>query len=173
MKSRSAHIGRRELGAMKRMNCLRLSLRLFFSATAVLGWCSIVGAAPAPATTIRVGYPQLNGGQVPLWNIAETNIDQKYGLDVKPVYIPGGVRLTQSAVSGAVDIAMTGGAAVNAMLSGADFIYVGMPVPTYAFSLYGRPEIKQVTDLRARFLASSPKERHPITRQLLFSGNSR
>lgn len=134
------------------MNCVRLSLRLFFSVSAVLGWCPIVGAAPAPATTIRVGYPQLNGGQMPLWNIAETKIDQKYGLDVKPIYIPGGVRLTQSAVSGAVDIAMTGGAAVNAMLSGADFIYVGMPVPTYAFSLYGRPEIKQVTDLRGKVL---------------------
>ena len=47
---------------------------------------------------------------------------------------------------------MTGGAAVNAMLSGADFIYVGMPVPTYAFSLYARPEIKEVTDLRGKIL---------------------
>ena len=80
------------------------------------------------ATTIRVGYPQLNGGQTPLWNIADSKIDQKYNLDIKPVYIPGGVRLTQSMLSGAVDIAMTGGAAVNAMLSGAEFIYVGMPV---------------------------------------------
>lgn len=94
--------------------------------------------AAATPTTIRVGYPQLNGGQTPLCNIAEHKLDQKYGLDIKPIYIPGGVRLTQSAISGAVDIAMTGGAAVNAMLSGADFIYVGMPVPTYAFSLYAR-----------------------------------
>jgi ABC-type nitrate/sulfonate/bicarbonate transport system substrate-binding protein len=109
-------------------------------------------AATSSPTTIRVGYPQLNGGQVPLWNIPENKLDQKYGLDIKPVYIPGGVRLTQSAVSGAVDIAMTGGAAVNAMLSGADFIYVGMPVPTYAFSLYGRPEIKEVADLRGKVL---------------------
>ena len=51
-------------------------------------------AATAP-TTIRVGYPQLNGGQTPLWNIPENKLDQKYGLDIKPVYIPGGVRLTQ------------------------------------------------------------------------------
>jgi len=49
---------------------------------------------------------------------------------------------------------MTGGAAINAMLSGAEFIYVyvGMPVPTYAFSLYVRPEIKDVTDLRGKTL---------------------
>jgi ABC-type nitrate/sulfonate/bicarbonate transport system substrate-binding protein len=48
---------------------------------------------------------------------------------------------------------MTGGAAINAMLSGAELIYVGMPVPTYAFSLYARPEIKDVPDLRGKVLA--------------------
>jgi ABC-type nitrate/sulfonate/bicarbonate transport system substrate-binding protein len=110
-------------------------------------------AAHLPAATvIRVGYPQLNGGQTPLWNIAESKIDQKNGLDIKPVYIPGGVRLTQSMLSRSVDIAMTGGAAVNAMLSGAEIVYVGMPVGTYAFSLYARPEIKDVTDLRGKVL---------------------
>jgi ABC-type nitrate/sulfonate/bicarbonate transport system substrate-binding protein len=113
--------------------------------------CPLHAASAAP-TTIRVGYPQLNGGQTPLWNIADGRIDQKYGLDIKPVYIPGGVRLTQSMLSGAVDIAMTGGAAVNAMLSGAELIYVGMPVATYAFSLYARAEIKDVTDLRGKVL---------------------
>ena len=109
-------------------------------------------AATATLTTIRVGYPQLNGGQTPLWNIADSRIDQKSALDIKPVYIPGGVRLTQSMLSGSVDIATTGGAAVNAMLSGAEFIYIGMPVATYAFSLYARPEIKDVTDLRGKVL---------------------
>ncbi|HMA82342.1 MAG TPA: ABC transporter substrate-binding protein [Candidatus Binatia bacterium] len=120
----------------------------------MLVFLSIFGAGqPLPAaTTVRVGYPQLNGGQTPLWNIPEYKLDQKYGFDVKPVYIPGGVRLTQAALSGAVDIAMTGGAAINAMLSGADLIYVGMPVPTYAFSLYARPEIKSVADLRGKVL---------------------
>ena len=107
----------------------------------------------AATLTIRVGYPQLNGGQTPLWNIPENKIDQKYGLDNKPVYIPGGVRLTQSVLSGSVDIALTGGAAINAMLSGAELIYVGMPVPTYAFSIYARPEIKDVPDLRGKVLA--------------------
>lgn len=131
-----------------------LSLTFFTSVFATFaffaGNASVYAAALA--TTIRVGYPQLNGGQTPLWNIPENKLDQKYGLDIKPVYIPGGVRLTQSALSGSVDVAMTGGAAVNAMLSGAEFIYVGMPVPTYAFSLYARPEIKDVTDLRGKIL---------------------
>jgi len=33
-----------------------------------------LNAAAAP-TTIRVGYPQLNGGQTPLWNIADSKLD--------------------------------------------------------------------------------------------------
>jgi ABC-type nitrate/sulfonate/bicarbonate transport system substrate-binding protein len=128
----------------------RSSIGIFFALFAYfVAIHSLDAAAP---TTIRVGYPQLNGGQTPLWNIADSKIDQKYGLDIKPVYIPGGVRLTQSMLSGSVDIAMTGGAAVNAMLSGAEFLYVGMPVATYAFSLYARPEIKDVTDLRGKVL---------------------
>jgi ABC-type nitrate/sulfonate/bicarbonate transport system substrate-binding protein len=127
-------------------------LTLTFATFALFAVNRPLHAASAAPTTIRVGYPQLNGGQTPLWNIADSRIDQKYGLDIKPVYIPGGVRLTQSMLSGAVDIAMTGGAAVNAMLSGAELIYVGMPVATYAFSLYARPEIKDVTDLRGKVL---------------------
>jgi len=119
----------------------------------VLIICLTAGSANAAApSTIRVGYPQLNGGQIPLWNIPEQRLARQYGLDIKHVYIPGGVSLTQSALSGSVDIALTGGAAINAMLSGAELIYVGMPVPTYAFSLYARPEIKDVTDLRGKTL---------------------
>jgi ABC-type nitrate/sulfonate/bicarbonate transport system substrate-binding protein len=142
------------------MSQINLTMRLRCSSSiililAYLGLFTVthpLHAATAALTTIRVGYPQLNGGQTPLWNIADSKIDQKSGLDIKPVYIPGGVRLTQSMLSGSVDIAMTGGAAVNAMLSGAEFIYVGMPVATYAFSLYARPEIKDVTDLRGKVL---------------------
>jgi len=111
-----------------------------------------MNGANGATLTIRVGYPQLNGGQTPLWVIPEAKIDRQYGADVRPVYIPGGVRLTQTIVSGEVDIALTGGAAVNAMLSGADLIYVGVCVPTYAFSLYVKPDIKEVTDLRGKVL---------------------
>jgi NitT/TauT family transport system substrate-binding protein len=111
-----------------------------------------VTSGDAVELAIRAGYPQLNGGMTPLWVISEAKIDRQYGVDLKPIYIPGGARLTQTIVSGDVDIAITGGAAVNAMLSGAEIIYVGMPVPTYAFSLYARPDIKEVPDLRGKIL---------------------
>lgn len=112
----------------------------------------MVNTAEVTAVTVRVGYPQLNGGQTPLWVISEAKIDRQYGFDLHPVYIPGGARLTQTIISGDVDIALTGGAAVNAMLSGAEIIYIGMPVPTYAFSLYAKSDIKEVPDLRGKIL---------------------
>src|SRR4051812_45287732 len=114
----------------------------------------LLGAAPAFAATVSIsaGYPQLNGGQTPLWLMPDTGIDRRYGVEVKPVLIPGGSRLTQTVVSGDIDVALTGGAAVNAMLSGAELIYIGMPVPTFAFSLYARPDIKTVEDLRGKVL---------------------
>ena len=112
----------------------------------------LMNSPNAAAVTIRAGYPQLNGGQTPLWLIPDTGIGRQYGVDLHPVYIAGGARLTQAVVSGDIDLAMTGGAAVNAMLSGAELIYVGMPVPTFAFSLYVRSDIKEVPDLRGKVL---------------------
>ena len=120
--------------------------------TLTLVLLGVVDSAGAAAVTIRVGYPQLNGATTPLWVISEAKIDRQYGLDLKPVYVPGGARTTQTIVSGDLDIAHLGGAVINAMLSGAEIIYVGIPVPTYAFSLYARPDIKEVPDLRGKVL---------------------
>src|SRR3972149_5414750 len=123
---------------------------IIFTLTLVL--LGVVDFAAAAAVTIRVGYPLLNGATTPLWVISEAKIDRQYGLDLKPVYVPGGARTTQTIVSGDLDIAHLGGAVINAMLSGAEIIYVGIPVPTYAFSLYARPDIKEVPDLRGKVL---------------------
>ena len=111
------------------------------AAAVVVAFAAALGSAYAATVSISVGYPQLNGGQTPLWLISDNGIDRQYGVDIRPVLIPGGARLTQTVVSGDIDVALTGGAAVNAMLSGAELIYVGMPVPTFAFSLYVRPDI--------------------------------
>jgi NitT/TauT family transport system substrate-binding protein len=112
----------------------------------------LTGAANAANVAIRAGFPQLNGAQAPLWTIPEAKLDRQYGLDLKLIYIPGGARLTQTIISGDVDVALTGGALINAILSGADLVYVGVAVPTYAFSLYARSDIKEISDLRGKVL---------------------
>lgn len=112
---------------------------------------SLISPLPSAAlTTIKVGYPQLSGGSMPLWVIAENKLDQRYSVDIKPIYIAGGATLTHSLIAGDVDIALTGGAVVGAVLGGADLTYVGIGLSTYAFTVYARPEIKDVNDLRGK-----------------------
>ena len=102
------------------------------------------------AAPITVGYPQLSGGSMPLWVIAENHLDQRYGVDVKPIYIAGGAILTHSLIAGDVTIALTGGAVVGAILGGADLTYIGIGLSTYGFTVYGKPEIKDINDLRGK-----------------------
>ena len=78
-----------------------------FAFTLVL--LSLVKPSESAGLTIKVGYPQLSGGSMPLWVITEVKLDQRYGLDLKTIYIAGGARLTQSLIAGDVDIALTGG----------------------------------------------------------------
>jgi ABC-type nitrate/sulfonate/bicarbonate transport system substrate-binding protein len=86
------------------------------------------------------------------WVIPEAKLDQRYGLNVQVIWISGVARLAQALVSGDIDMSTSGGAAVNAILSGAELVYVAIGVPTYAFSLYARPEIKDISDLRGKLL---------------------
>jgi ABC-type nitrate/sulfonate/bicarbonate transport system substrate-binding protein len=129
----------------------------------VVGWLTIATllpqktvAAVAPAT-IRVGYPQPSGAMLPLWVITEARLDQKYGFTLQNIYISGGARLTQTVVSADIDMAATGGAVINAVLSGAELVYIASGVPTYGFSLYARADVKDVPSLKGKVVGLMTK----------------
>jgi ABC-type nitrate/sulfonate/bicarbonate transport system substrate-binding protein len=111
----------------------------------------------AAAGIIRIGYPQPSGAMLPIWVMAETKLDQKYGVDLQNIYIAGGARLTQTLVSGDIELAATGGAVVNAVLSGAELVYVAASVPTYGFSLYARSDVKDVPSLKGKVVGLMTK----------------
>lgn len=111
----------------------------------------------AAMPTIRIGYPQPSGAQLPVWVIADAGTDKRYGVDVQVIYISGGARLTQTIVAGDVDMGVTGGAVVNGILSGAELVYIAIGVPTYGFSVYARPEIKDISELRGKVLGVMTK----------------
>ena len=119
------------------------------SALALL-FLSLVNPPNSAALTITVGYPQLSGGSMPLWVIAKNRLDQRYGVDVKPIYIAGGAILTHSLIAGDVDIALTSGAVVGAILGGADLTYLSIRLSTYAFTVYAKPDAKDINDLRGK-----------------------
>jgi ABC-type nitrate/sulfonate/bicarbonate transport system substrate-binding protein len=114
---------------------IRFTVLTIFFVAALVGAGQSVNAAPV---TIKAGYPQPSGAQLPVWVIAEAGTDRKYGVELQVIYISGGARLTQTVVAGDIDMAMTGGAVVNGILSGAELVYVAIGVPTYGFSVYAR-----------------------------------
>src|SRR4030095_11673334 len=85
-----------------------------------LALSAIAKSPDVAALPIKVGYPQLSGGSMPLWVINEAKLDRRYGVDINSIYVPGGARLTQSLIAGAVDIALTGGGVCTDDWSGAD-----------------------------------------------------
>ena len=144
---------------MSKMLPRRMKGFLFANCLVLTIFVSAYGAAHAAAAPfrVRVGFPQPSGAQLPLWIMSEGRFDQKYGFDLQNIYISGGARLTQTLVSGDIDMAATGGAVINAILSGADLIYIAMMVPTYGFSLYARPEVKDVTSLKGKVVGVMTK----------------
>lgn len=112
----------------------------------------------APAqNVVRMGYPQPSGAMLPIWLMSDARIDQKYGVELQNIYISGGARLTQTLVAGDVDMGTTGGAVVNAILSGADVVVIAVSVPTYGFSLYARPDIKEISSLKGKVVGVMTK----------------
>ena len=125
------------------------------SALLMTSFASVIFAAST--NSIRIGYPQPSGAMLPIWVMAETKLDQKYGVDLQNIYISGGARLTQTLVSGDIELAATGGAVINAVLSGADLTYVAASVPTYGFSLYVRNDVKDVPSLKGKVVGLMTK----------------
>jgi NitT/TauT family transport system substrate-binding protein len=103
------------------------------------------------ADRMRIGYSSISGAYVGIWVAHDAGFFAKEGLDDQIVLIPNGTQLAQVTVAGEVDIASLGGAAaLAAAFSGADFKIVGANVNKLVFSMYARPEVKRVEDLKGK-----------------------
>jgi NitT/TauT family transport system substrate-binding protein len=135
------------------------SLTLAFAGLLALVWfgdATIVDSFAANAT-VRVGYPQPSGAMLPLWLVSDAKLDQKYGVPVQNIFISGAARMNQSMVAGDIDLASIGGAVVNTVLAGSDLVAIAVGVPTYGFSLYGRPEVKDIAGLQGKVVGIMSK----------------
>ena len=136
---------------MKLSSCLKLLLA---------GIALIIGAETklySASATIRVGYPQPSGAMLPLWLVAEAKLDQKYGVPVQNIFISGAARMNQAMVAGDIDLASIGGAVVNTVLGGGDLVAIAVGVPTYGFSFYARPEVKDIASLQGKVIGIMSK----------------
>lgn len=111
----------------------------------------------AATSTLRVGYPQPSGAMLPLWLVTEAKLDQKYGLPVQNIFISGAGRMTQSMVAGDIELASIGGAVVNTALGGGDVVAIAVGIPTYGFSFYAKPEVKDIASLSGKVIGIMSK----------------
>jgi NitT/TauT family transport system substrate-binding protein len=111
----------------------------------------------AASVPTRVGYPQPSGAMLPLWLVSEAKLDQKYGVPVQNIFISGAARMNQSMIAGDIDLASIGGAVVNTVLAGGDLVAIAVGVPTYGFSLYARPDVKDIASLQGKVVGIMSK----------------
>jgi NitT/TauT family transport system substrate-binding protein len=114
-------------------------------------WLTATSAWSQARTKLNVVYPAISGINAPLWYAVETNLFEKYGLQVELVYIPTALQVTRVVLTGDSPLAFSGGApVVSAVLGGADLVFIGGVANVPAFYMMALPEIKSVAELRGK-----------------------
>lgn len=105
------------------------------------------------AERIRIGYSSISGSYIGLWVAHDAGLFRKEGLEDQIILIPSGSQLAQVTVAGEVEIgSFNGSSAMAAALQGADIKIIGNTVNKMIFSMYARPEIKTIGDLKGKRL---------------------
>ena len=126
----------------------------------------------AAAERLRIGYSSISGAYIGIWVAHDAGFFAKEGLDNQVILIPNGTQLAQVTVAGEVDIAALGGAAaIAAGFSGADFKVIGATVNKLIFSMFARPDIKRVEELKGKKSASPVSAPAPTSRPVTLSSS--
>ncbi|HEY3305251.1 MAG TPA: ABC transporter substrate-binding protein [Candidatus Binatia bacterium] len=124
------------------MKRLMLITALPFVLIASLAWS---------ADRIRIGYSSISGSYIGLWVAHDAGQFAKEGLEDQLILIPSGSQLAQVIVSGEIEIgSLNGSSAMAAALQGADIKIIGNNTNKMIFSIYARPEIKNVEGLKGK-----------------------
>jgi ABC-type nitrate/sulfonate/bicarbonate transport system substrate-binding protein len=111
---------------------------------------SSVHAAEMPF--VRANYAAFSGAFAPLWIAADRNLFAKYGLNVDLRYIAPATA-TQALISRNLDIINPGGEIVEAGLNGEPVVYIAGILNRAVMSIYAKPEIRSLADLKGKVLA--------------------
>lgn len=121
--------------------------RALLALVVVLLWAN----QPYAADRVRIGYSSISGAYTPIWVAHEAGYFSKEGLQDDIILIPSGTQLAQVTVAGEIDIgSLNGSSAIAAALQGADLKIIGNSGNKMIFSLYVRPEIKNVEALKGK-----------------------
>lgn len=119
-------------------------------------WCSQSGAQEKKLERIRIGGGSVGAPQLTMWFAKEANLYEKHGLAVEAISIPGSSMALQAMLSGELPIIQLGGAAsMQANLAGADTVIVATILTKFLFSIFSRPEITRIADLKGKLFGAT------------------
>jgi ABC-type nitrate/sulfonate/bicarbonate transport system substrate-binding protein len=108
----------------------------------------------AQARKIRLAFSALAYANPPFWIAHDLKLFEKYGLESEIVYV-GGARPIQAMLGGSIDVSQVGGAAaVSAAAQGAEVAILGTVFNRLTFAVHVTPQIKQISDLKGKTLAT-------------------
>jgi NitT/TauT family transport system substrate-binding protein len=103
--------------------------------------------------TILAGHGTLSASILPLWVGADAKLFDKYGLQVRPIYLPRAAG-RPALLSGDIDVYFSAGPPLVQMrLGGADVVVTSCVVHKLTSKIMVIPAIQKVADLRGKVLA--------------------
>jgi NitT/TauT family transport system substrate-binding protein len=121
-----------------------------------MAWFSQASAQGKKLEKIRVGGGSVGAPQMTMWYAKEANLYEKHGLAVEAIHIPGSSMALQAMLSGEVPIIQLGGAAsMQANLAGADTVIVATVLKKFLFSIFSRPDITRIADLKGKLFGAT------------------
>jgi NitT/TauT family transport system substrate-binding protein len=140
------------------MRRLKPLLRSFSCTAALILWLCAFGfiaAAPlqaADAPSLRANYSAFSGAFAPVWIAGDKGLFAKYGLNIDIRYIAPATA-TQALLAKNLDIVNPGGEIIEAGLNGEPVVFIAGILNRAVMSLYAKPEITSLADLKGKVLA--------------------
>jgi NitT/TauT family transport system substrate-binding protein len=124
--------------------------------TVLMAWFSPTVAQDKKLERIRIGGGAVGAPQMTMWFAKEANLYEKHGLAVEAIHIPGSSLALQAMLSGELPIIQLGGtASMQANLAGADTVIVATILKKFLFSIFSRPEITRIADLKGKLFGAT------------------
>src|SRR5919108_3371053 len=112
-------------------------------------WAQVLKKLPFPFSPIGINC-------LPWFVAKDARIFEKHGIDFDPVFIGASSALFNAMLSGAADLAGSGGPAIiSNVLQGGNIIHVTAMVPRFTQSIMVKPEIKKPEDMSGKKIGVS------------------
>ena len=120
--------------------------------------CIVAGtrifAEAADTNVLRANYAGVSGAFAPVWIAADKGLFTKYGLNIDVRYIAPAIS-TQGLLAKSLDIINPGGEIIEAGLNGEQVVYIAGILNRAVMSVYAKPEIRSMADLKGKVLAAT------------------